>query len=150
MKKSRYMLQSGTWVAICDGGKALLLENKGSREYPKLETRQAFEQKNPPTHEQGSAPPGRSFNSASGNRSSNEESDFHDQAEKSFLHDFANCVDRCIRDYGVKSLVLVAPARALGMIRPQLSEATRHALVAEVCKDYVKKPLYEIEKLLQS
>jgi protein required for attachment to host cells len=36
------------------------------------------------------------------------------------------------------------------MIRPELSEAVKHALVAEICKDYVKKPLYEIEQLLQS
>jgi protein required for attachment to host cells len=146
---SQYVLRQGTWVAVCDGRKALLLENKGSREFPKLEMREAFEQKNAPTHLQGSSPPGRTANSASSSRSAVEAPDFHDQAERTFLRDFANCLDRHARDHDIKSLILVAPARALGMIRPALSAATKHVIVAELDKDYVKSPIHEIEKFVQ-
>ena len=146
---SQYVLRQGTWVAVCDGRKALLLENKGSREYPKLEMREAFEQKNPPTHLQGSSPPGRTANSSSSSRSAVEAPDFHDQAERAFLHEFANCLDRHTHEHEIESLILVAPARALGMIRPALSAATKHVIVAELDKDYVKSPIYEIEKLVQ-
>jgi protein required for attachment to host cells len=145
---SKLVLHNGLWIAVCDGRKAFLLENKGDSEYPKLETRETFEQENPSTHAQGSAAPGRSFSSMGNRRSSVEESDFHDQAEQTFLHTFAEHLDRYGRDHHIRSLVLIAPARALGMIRPALSAATRQVLVAEIDKDYVKLPLHEIERHL--
>lgn len=146
---TQYILRQGTWVAVCDGRKALLLENKGSREFPQLVLREAFEQKNPPTHLQGSSPPGRTVNSTGSSRSAVEAPDIHDQTERSFLRDFADSLDRYTQEHDVKSLILVAPARALGMIRPALSAATKHVIVAELDKDYVKVPVYEIEKLVQ-
>src|SRR5665213_1914021 len=79
------LLRHGAWIAICDGQRALLLENKGDREFPKLETRQVFKQENPPTHLQGSAPPGCAFSPMGGGRSAIEEPDFHDLAEQDFL-----------------------------------------------------------------
>jgi protein required for attachment to host cells len=144
-----HTLRQGTWVAVCDGRKALLLENKGSAEYPKLETREHFEHKSAATHAQGSSAPGRAFSSAGGRRGSVEQSDFHDQDELAFLRKFAECLERHTRNHEVKSLILVAPARALGMIRPVLAPSTRQALVAELDRDYVKLPLYEIEERLK-
>jgi protein required for attachment to host cells len=141
-------LHHGMWVAVCDGRKALLLENKGDATYPKLEMRETFVQDNPPTHEQGTSPPGRSFNSADGARSSMQEEDFHDQAETAFLHKFAACLDGYVRERGVTSLILIAPARALGALRPALSSSTRGVIVRELDRDYVKMPIYEIEKQL--
>ena len=43
---------------------------------------------------------------------------------------------------------MVAPPRALGMIRPAYSHALRGAVRAEVDKDLVKQPVHEIEKHL--
>ena len=149
MFKQEYILRRGTWVAVCDGRKALLFENKGEKGLPKFELREQFEHQNPPSHLQGSSPPGRTFNSASNRRSSVEAPDYHEQAERAFLQTFADCMDRHVRDLKIKALVLVAPAPALGLIRPMLSAATRKIIVAEVDKDYVKTPLHEIEMLLQ-
>lgn len=146
---NRHILRQGTWVAVCDGRKALLLENKGSAEYPKLETREHFEHKSAATHLQGSSAPGRAFSSAGGRRGSVEQSDFHDQDEKAFLRKFAECIEAHARNHEIKSLVLVAPARALGMIRPVLAANTRQVLTAELDRDYVKMPLYEIEERLK-
>jgi protein required for attachment to host cells len=47
-----------------------------------------------------------------------------------------------------KSLIVVAPARALGVIRPAYSQALKGAVRAEVDKDFVKMSVQEIEKLL--
>ena len=47
-----------------------------------------------------------------------------------------------------KSLVLVAPPRALGVLRQSYSSGLRAALKAEIDKDYVKMPVHEIEKKL--
>jgi protein required for attachment to host cells len=144
-----HILRQGTWVAICDGRKALLLENRGTAEYPKLETREHFEHKSEPTHLQGSSAPGRTFSPAGGRRGAVEQSDFHDRDEKLFLQKFAECLERRSRDHGMKSLILIAPARAMGMIRPALSASTKQVIVAELDRDYVKLPLYEIEERLK-
>jgi protein required for attachment to host cells len=144
------LLRHGAWIAICDGQRALLLENKGDRKFPKLETRQVFKQENPPTHLQGSAPPGRAFSPMGGGRSAIEEPDFHDLAEQDFLRHFAENLDHSIGEHKIRALVLIAPARALGMVRPHLSAATRRVLIAELDRDYVKLPLHEVERHLSA
>ena len=47
-----------------------------------------------------------------------------------------------------KSLIVVAPPRALGMIRPAYTHALRAAVRTEVDKDLVKLPVHQIEKHL--
>ena len=47
-----------------------------------------------------------------------------------------------------KSLVLVAPPRALGVLRQAYSSGLRAAPKAEIDKDFVKMPVHEIEKKL--
>jgi protein required for attachment to host cells len=63
-----------------------------------------------------------------------------------FLRDFAEKLGHCVREHHIHALVLVAPAKVLGLIRPYLSKTTRQVLVAELDRDYVKMPLYEIER----
>ena len=140
-------LGNGMWLAVCDGGKAMLLENKGDWEYPKLEMREHLEQSIPPSRDLGTAPPGRAFSGARGRRAGMEQTDYHDQAEEIFLAAFADRINRLVSERGIR-LFLAAPPRALGMLRPHLTEKTRAALAAELPHDYVKRPLYEIEKLI--
>ena len=47
-----------------------------------------------------------------------------------------------------KSLIVVAPPRALGVLRQSYSAPVRNALRAEIDKDYVGMPVHEIEKHL--
>ena len=47
-----------------------------------------------------------------------------------------------------KSLIMVAPPRALGVMRQAYSHHLRNALRAEIDKDFVKLPVHEIEKHL--
>lgn len=144
------ILQQGTWLAVCDGHKALLLENHGTREFPKLEMREVFSQDNPAAHLQGSDGPGRSFSSNDGRSSGYEEKDFHAQAAQTFIQHFGDHLNKCILERGISSLILIAPAKALGILRARLTDATRHAVKAELDRDYVKLPLYEIERHLQA
>ncbi len=111
-------IDQGDWVVVCDGKKALILENVGDWKFPNLQTREVFEQDNPPTREQGSDAPGRSIQSVGSARSAMEQTDWHRKAEEDFLHDLAGqarCRDRVAGD--TSSLVMVAPPRALGIIR---------------------------------
>ena len=142
-------LKHGTWLALCDGQKALLLENQGDWEFPKLETREVFKHENPPSHLQGSSPPGRIHSSAGSQRSATSETDFHEQAIRAFVGHFAEHLDDCVRKHAIRSLVLIAPAKALGMMRTKLSDSVRQVVTAELDRDYMNMPLYEIEHHLK-
>ena len=142
-------IQPGEWVVVCDGAKALVLENTGDAKFPNLKTLEVFEQKDLATHELGAEPPGRAFSPAGhGSRGTIEQTDWHDQAERAFLVQLAKHLDVALVAGKVKSLIIVAPPRALGMIRPAYSHALKSAVRTEVDKDFVKLPVYQIEKHL--
>lgn len=144
----RLKIAQGDWVVVCDGTKALILENVGDEKFPNLQTKEVFAQTNPKTHEQGTDAPGRSVQSVGSARSSMEQTDWHEQAERAFLVDLAGRLDAALGAGNMKSLVMVAPPRALGMIRQAYSTQIKHALREEIDKDFVKMPVYEIEKHL--
>src|SRR5476651_2143563 len=145
---SELLIQQGEWVVVCDGAKALILENTGDAKFPNLRTVEVFEQKALATHELGSDAPGRSHSSLGHGRSSVEQTDWHDQAEQAFLMQLVKHLDASLAAGKVKSLIVVAPPRALGVLRPAYSHALRGAVRSELDKDFVKLPVYEIEKHL--
>ena len=145
---SDLLIHQGEWVVICDGAKALVLENTGDAKFPYLKTVEHFEQKALATHELGTAAPGRSHSSLGHGRSSVEQTDLHDQAERTFLHQLIKHLDAALTAGKTKSLIMVAPPRALGGIRPAYSHALRDAVRVEIDKDLVKLPVHEIEKHL--
>jgi protein required for attachment to host cells len=139
------MIHHGEWVVVCDGAKALVLENTGDAKFPNLKTVEVFEQKDLATHELGAERPGRTHSSVGHGRSSVEQTDYHDQAEHDFLIHLAKNLDAAVVAGKVKSLIMVAPPRALGMIRPAYSQALKGAVRSEVHKDLVKLPVHAIE-----
>lgn len=141
-------LDKGDWLVVCDGRKALILENLGDEMFPNLHTREVHEQPNPSTSAQGSDAPGRLHAAAGGARSSVEQTDWHDEAERAFLRSLAGRLDAAVSAGETTALTMVASPRALGMIRADYSDVMRKALRGEVGKDLVKLPVYEIEKQL--
>lgn len=145
---SKAALRHGSWLAVCDCSRALLLENQGDLVYPKLETREFMTVATPSTHELGTARPGRAFSGIDGRRSAVEETDFHLQAERQFIRNFADCIERKMRETAAPAIVLIAPARALGILRDALGACTRRVLSGTLTRDYVHLPLHEIERHL--
>lgn len=145
---SKLKLHAGEWVVVCDGAKALVLENTGDEKFPNLKTREVYQQDDLPTHEQGSDAPGRSIQSVGSRRSAMEQTDWHEQGERRFLEKLVARLDAAVQAGEVRSLVIAAPPRALGALRQAYSQGLRHALAAEIDKDLVKMPLHEIEKHL--
>lgn len=139
---------AGAWVVVCDGAKALIFENAGDKEYPDLRTREVFEHDNPSTAEQGTDRPGRSHSSVGPGRSAVGQTDWHDQAEAKFLKGIVEKLHLAVHGGETKELVIVAPPRALGMIREHYTPAIRQALRHEIDKDLVKMPADQIEKNL--
>ena|SRR5689334_14938516 len=141
-------IRNEEWVVVCDGAKALILENAGDTEIPNLKTREVYEQKDPATHELGTDRPGRAAGVDGKTRSAVGQTDWHVRNEQSFLEDLAKRLDAAISAGETRSIVMVAPPRALGVLRKAYSSALRQAVRAEIDKDLVKVPLYEIEKHL--
>ena len=136
----------GDWVVVCDGRKWLILENAGDERSPNLKTREERQVEDPPTHLQGTDKPGRTYQSTGAARSAIGQTDWHDEAERAFLKDLAKRINDAVSKRETNALILVAPPRALGMIRPELSPAVLKILRLEIDKDYVALPVYEIEK----
>lgn len=146
MQKLR--VEQGDWIIVCDGTKALILENAGDEKFPNLQTREVFEQQNPRTQEQGTDAPGRSVQSVGSARSAMEQTDWHEQAERAFLADLAGRLDAAIGAGDASCFVIVAPPKALGILRQAYSPQVKRAIRNEVSKDLVKKPVHEIERHL--
>jgi protein required for attachment to host cells len=145
---TRLKIDQGDWVIVCDGKKALLLENVGDAVFPNLKTKEVHEHAVPKTHEQGTDAPGRAFSSVGEVRSAMEQTDWHDQSERAFLEDLAGRLDAAVAAGETNAVIIVAPPRALGVIRQAYSPRLRQALRAEVDKDLVRMPVHEIEKHL--
>ena len=146
---SGLLIHQGEWVVVCDGAKALVLENTGDAKFPNLKTLEVFEQKDLATHDLGAEQPGRAYSPAGhGSRGTIEQTDWHDQTERAFLAQLAKHLDAAVASGKVKSLIMVAPPRALGMLRAVYSHALKGALRAELDKDLVKHPVHQIEKQL--
>jgi protein required for attachment to host cells len=142
------LVRRGDWVVVCDGKKALVLENVGDTKVVRLKTREVHEQPDAKTSEQGTDKPGRSINSIDGRRSAVEQTDWHDQEEERFLQRLASRLDAEVNAGNAKSVIIVAPPRALGVLRQAYSQNLRNVLRAEIDKDLVRMPVDEIEKRL--
>ncbi len=145
---TKVKIGQGDWVVVCDGSKALILENVGDEKFPNLKTREVYRQDNPKTKEHGTDAPGRSIQSVGSARSAMEQTDWHEQAEREFLQSLVGRLDAAIGAGDARSMILIAPPRALGMLRQSYSPHVREAVRTEIDKDYVKMPVHEIEKQL--
>jgi protein required for attachment to host cells len=143
-------IREDEWVVVCDGAKELILQNAVDAKFHNLKTVEVFEQKDPQTQEQGTDRPGRANASVGAARSAVSQTDWHDRAEEAFLTNLAHHLDSAVSAGKAKSLIVIAPPRALGMLRPAYSHALKGALRAELDKDFVKMPVHEIEKHLKS
>ena len=143
-------INSGDWVVICDGRKAMILENTGDWKFPNLKTIETRQQPDAPTREMGTDSPGRMHPSVGTARSSVEQTDWHDEAERTFLHGLLGRLDAAIRTKETKHLVVVAAPRALGMLRQAYTAGIRGAIIEELAKDLVHMPISDLEKRLFS
>jgi len=141
-------IDEGAWVVVCDGAKAIILENIGDAGMPDLRMREAEEQPDRRTGEIGTDAPGRAINSVGSIRSAVEQTDFHEESERTFLTDLARRLDKALTDRATTSMVIVAPPRALGMLRGAYSTQLQKAIAAELDKDLVGMPIGEIERHL--
>ena len=137
-----------SWVVVCDGAKALIMQNAGDAELMNLKVLETLTQPNEPDREIGADKPGRTHAANGLGGSAVEETSWQDQAETEFLKQVAEKLDELVQEKKARRIVLVAPPRALGALRPALNADTQAAISAEVAKDYTNMPVNEIERHL--
>jgi len=141
-------LTKGTWVLVADGAKALFLENITDAQNPNLVVRRVEEQDNPPNRKQQSDRPGRMPDPGPGQRSGLAEADWHRLEEARFAADAADILYRLAHNGAFDRLVLVAPPRTLGELRPHLHKEVASRVVAEIAKDLTNHPGDKLEQVL--
>lgn len=135
-------------VFVGDGRKALFLLNEGDGLRPRLRVQQAFEDENPPTHEQGSDKPGRTLSGTEPNRSAMEQTDWHDVEKHRFARTVAGALDRFLRERQTEHLVIIAPPRTLADLRRLFSPTVQKSIVAELAKDLTGLTVSDISQYL--
>jgi protein required for attachment to host cells len=137
-------LKHGAWVLVCDGRKALILEAAGKPTAPHLVLKEEKSVNDAPAHELGTDRPGRVYQSVGTKRSSLEETDHHVEAERLFLRGVAARLDAALLAGEVEDLIVVAPPKALGMLRAEVSRRVKAAIRGEINKDLVSMPISDI------
>lgn len=137
-----------SWVVVCDGGKALILQNDSDAGGVDLSVKETLSQPNEPDRELGTGKPGRTHAADGMSGSAVEETDWHEQAEVEFLKQVASRLEMLVRKRDAQHIVLVAPPRALGTLRMNLSPDAQAVISAELAKDYTNLPIEQIERRL--
>jgi protein required for attachment to host cells len=142
-------LRHGTWVAIADGAKALVLRNDGESDALNFSVIDIFtNSESLRTSDLGTDRPGRTQQSAAAGRASLGQADWHEIGEHRFAVEFAEALEKRCEAGEFSRLVVVAPPRTLADLRKHYSKRIQAAIIAEIDKDLTNHPLYKIERIL--
>lgn len=139
-------LKTATQIVIADSEKYLILYNQGDEDIMDLRVLDTEVRENPSTREQGTDKPGR-FRSPNSQYSSAAQADWHQLEKEQAASDLADRINKLSDKAG---LLLIADAKTLGLVRPQLSENIQANLINEIPKDLVHHTIPEIEKLIRA
>ncbi len=139
-----------TLVLVADGRKALFLRNEGNAQQIELRTdshREREDRKNSDikTDQSGQSPAPGGTGLSGGTMG---EPDFHQQEEDRFAHDLAKDINSMALAGKFDDIVIVAPARTMGELRPLWHKEVSRRIVGEHVKEMTARPLQDIEALL--
>ena len=137
-------------VLVADGRKILFFRNRGDEDQIDLRTEAHDEREDRKDSEIKTDAPGGIHQSAGYGRSTYEEADFHQQEEDRWIKDAAEELkDRALRnDYD--ALAIVAPPKALGVLRKCLHKEVEKGLVFTINKEMSDRPVPDIEALIEN
>jgi protein required for attachment to host cells len=141
------IVRKGALVVVADASGATVYKVANRVNGVKLDDVECIENERVPrTSDLGSDRPPRVVHSST-RRGALETRDLHDEAEREFAQRLSAHLDD-ISVAARQGVILFAPPRFLGMMRPHLSERTRSALVAEIPKDLMKTDLGSLERMV--
>ncbi|WP_114227915.1 MULTISPECIES: host attachment family protein [Sphingomonas] len=138
-------------VLVVDGRKMLFFRNQGDENQIDLRTEDHDERDD--AHHDGDLKrdgPGTSHSSVGAGRSSMEETDFKQQDEDNWVKEAAeNLRLRALRN-DFDHLCIVAPPKALGVLRKALHKEVEKRVVCTINKEMSGRPIPDIEALIVS
>ena len=134
-----------TWIVVADGEKALFFRNNDIDTQPDFEVLDKEKLDNPPTREQAANRRGRMNDNGVQQRSALDDTDWHEFEKERFAKDVAEMINKPALKNAYDRLVLFAPPKVLGEIRPELHKEAQKRLVQEVGSDLTNHPVEKIE-----
>ena len=135
-------------VLVADGRKMLFFRNNGDEEQIDLRTEAHDRREDRKDSEIKTDAPGGIHQSAGYGRTTYEEADFHQQKEDRWIKDAAEELnERALRN-DFNALAIVAPPKALGVLRKCLHKEAEKRVVCTVNKEMSGRPVPDIEALL--
>ena len=137
-------------VLVLDGRKILFFRNHGDENQIDLRTEAHDEREDRKDRDLKTDAPGAQGQSAGYGRDTMDETDFHQQEEDRWIRDAAEELKaRALRN-DFDALAIVAPPKALGVLRKALHKEVERRVVATVNKEMSGRPLPDIEALITS
>jgi protein required for attachment to host cells len=141
-------LPNNALVLVADGRKMLLFRNHGDESQIDLRTEAHDARKERKDRELKTDAPGTTRQSGGFGRSTYEETDFHQQEEDRWIKDAAEELRaRALRN-DFDALAIVAPPKALGVLKKCLHKEVEKRIVCTVNKEMSGRPIPDIEALL--
>ena len=141
-------LPNNALVLVADGRKTIFLRNHGDENQIDLRTEAHDEREERKDRDIKSDAPGLVQQSFGYGRSTYEETDFQQQEEDRWIKDAAEELKvRALRN-DFSALAIVAPPKALGVIKKYLHKEVEKRLVCTVNKEMSGRPIPDIEALL--
>jgi protein required for attachment to host cells len=140
-----------TWIVIADSSRVQILTRR--EEGPGFDVVTAFQSSgaHTPSHLLGGDRPGRMQESANpAHHAIEPRLDPHEENTIHFLQSVAQYLNESATVEEVRSLVLVAPPRALGHLRKMLDPAVTKKIRAEAPKDLTNVPFADLPKHLEA
>lgn len=134
-----------TWIVIADGAHARIVLNDGPGHGVKPGPKMEFHGLNAPGRDIVSDRPGRAFDTAGQGRHAMEpHSDPHENEQRRMHHELAAYLDKEAKQGAFDRLVIVAPPKALGILRAELSGAVGARVTGELNKDLTRVPIHAL------
>ena len=138
-----------TWILVADGFQARLFCNDGPGRGVAPLSDDLLTGCNLPGREIMSDRPGWAFDSAGQGRHAKEPRTDPREAEKRrFAHTLVAMLEDGLNQVRFDCLVLIAPPRALGQLRDELSKSVRDKISAELAKDLTQTPPHKLPEHL--
>ena len=139
------MKSTTTWILVADGSQARIASHMGPGKglEPVLENQ--LHGRNLPGRDIMADRPGRAFDSAGQGRHAMEPvTDPRVHEKQDFIREIAALLDTESKRGRYDRLVIVAPPKALGYLRQELSDHVRSKVSGELDKDLVHVPLHDL------
>jgi protein required for attachment to host cells len=135
-------------VLVADGRKMLFFRNHGDENQIDLRTEAHDQREDRKDREIKTDAPGTQAQSAGYGRPAMEETDFHQQEEDRWIQDAAEELKKRALRNDFDALAIVAPPKALGVLRKSLHKEVEKRIICTVNKEMSGRPIPDIEALL--